>query len=296
MVVIHGFTEVPPSARRRRSLSRADCVFDVFDDVDAGTVLEVATTGSDDRVSPGKRSQTIQLDKAAALTLLGLIEEAFGARLDEETPADRPGQAPSGQPHQANVADTAVDLHWPAAGSVVVPDVRHGPLVAAPDVVPTYVEEPDGVLVSERVPRRRTASTEVNRAIEKSAIELVKCAFDRSGWKLARDRQADGAGYDLDFVSGAQRRKVEVKGIQGDRLEFNLTPKEFWRAKEDPEFLLVAVTGALDEGRRRIHVVSRESLLGMPRIATGYRVSPEASGTTEVVSAEQASWREEPWR
>jgi len=269
MVVINGFTAVPASTRARRSLSHTDCVFDAFDDPTAGRILELATTGSDDRVSAGKRSQTVQLDKAGAITLLGLLEEAFGDALYD---------SPEGAPVPADAAGDeapAVDLNWPALQSdILLPELLHGTLEAVPEVIPEYAEQPDGELVSDRTPQKSRTSSAVNRAIEVSAVEMVKRTFTQSGWAFHADRQADGVGYDLEFVRDGQRRKVEVKGIKGSALAFNVTTKEFWRAHEDAEFVLIAVTSALDERKRRVHVVSREALVGAQRVPLSYRIGP----------------------
>lgn len=287
MVVIRGFTEVPSSTRARRSLSHTDCVFDAFDDPAAGRILELATTGSDDRVSAGKRSQTVQLDKAGAITLLGLLEEAFGDALTD---------SPAGTPVPADAAGDeapAVDLKWPAPQSgIVLPELHHGTLEAVPEVIPEYAEQPDGELVSDRAPRKSRTSSEVNRAIEVSAIEMVKHTFEQSGWAFHADRQADGVGYDLEFIKDGQKRKVEVKGIKGPALAFNVTTKEFWRAQEDPEFVLIAVTNALDERTRRVHVVSREALVSAPRVPLSYRIGPLGNADEHLPSE---SSREDTW-
>lgn len=291
MVVIRGFTEVPAPARSRRGLSHADCLFDVFEDDDLGRVLELATTGSDDRVSAGKRSQTIQLDRGRALTLLGLLEEAFGEDLYAESAGDGLDGVRDAAPERAG----PIDMSWPSESIIVLPHVRHGSLAAVPEASLDYKETPDGALVSGRLPGRSRSSAELNRAIEKSAIELVKRAFDEAGWTFHADRQADGVGYDLEFVNGGQRRKVEVKGIKGAVLAFNVTPKEFWRAQEDPEFVLVAVTGALDECRREVHVVSREELVRAQRVPLSYRVGP-IDGSHAGTHACDAAAAEDQWR
>jgi hypothetical protein len=45
--------------------------------VDGSVLLQLDTYGSDDREIPDKVSQSIQLDRAAAQELMGLIRQAF---------------------------------------------------------------------------------------------------------------------------------------------------------------------------------------------------------------------------
>lgn len=120
---------------------------------------------------------------------------------------------------------------------------------------------------------RRTASDRTrDRAAEVRAISIATLALSNNGWTLLRDQQTHGTGYDLLFGNGDQRLKLEVKGIIGSRLQFNLTPKELWIAENDPEFLLMAVTQVLSPVFK-IHTMRADRLLKARRSATGYRIS-----------------------
>ncbi|MFF2831920.1 protein NO VEIN domain-containing protein [Cellulosimicrobium cellulans] len=293
MVVIRGFVQVPAPARKRPRLTTARCDYDAFDDDVAGRVLELATTGSEERVSTGKRSQTIQLDRRAALTLLGLMEDVFGSEdLYSERTSSDPKSGVVDMPGSSG--SPTIDLMWPMKDPIVLPSVLHGHLQPTEATEPQYIEKDDESLSTGESRKPTRPSAAVNRAIEVSAVELVKHAFQEAGWTFARDRQRDGTGYDLEFTKDGERRKVEVKGIQSERLEFNVTPYEFYRAQTDPEFVLVAVTGALDERKRHVRVVSREALVAAPRKVLGYRVRPEAADREAHAEmsdeAEEDSW------
>jgi hypothetical protein len=56
-------------------------------------------------------------------------------------------------------------------------------------------------------------------------------------------------GYDLDYRRDTAQLHVEVKGIQGASLTFSFTALEWARALDDPDFLVIAVTGVLCRGR-----------------------------------------------
>ncbi|MFE5310990.1 protein NO VEIN domain-containing protein [Isoptericola sp. NPDC056605] len=274
MVLIAGFTEVRAASRSARARTTTKCNYDVIFNEDGGQVLELATTGSGDRANTGRRSQTVQFDKSAAITLLGLMEEVFGDQI--HAPLLRPpgtvdGPASTNE-HQASLP---VELNWPTGGvSIKMPPWAGGTLQAGQTLEPQYDEQADGEMVGRDKGPQSRPTRAVAKAIEISAVSHVTSILKRDGWTLVRDCQADGVGYDFEFAKDGQRRKVEIKGIRGDQLEFNVTPLEYFVARNDPEFVLVAVTGALDERKRRVHVVSREELVGSPRRAIGYRIKP----------------------
>lgn len=59
-----------------RHPSSVDATYQVISDA-TGTLLHVSTYGSDDRMSPPKVSQTLQLDRTVAMQLLAVLREAF---------------------------------------------------------------------------------------------------------------------------------------------------------------------------------------------------------------------------
>jgi hypothetical protein len=159
---------------------------------------------------------------------------------------------------------------------VEVPDeLPHGVLTGSIPFTPTYVESPNGALHVDQPALQFSRSSDVtkNRLAERRAVELATAGLEASGWILAADRQGDGVGYDLEFTRGDEVLKVEVKGIQGPKLQFNVTPKEYWRAETDDRWLLVAVTSVLSPHAYAIHVISRDRILAARRVVTGYRLS-----------------------
>lgn len=75
MALISEFVE-RPSDRNRRNPSTTACGWRAFR-AGGETLLQLDTYGSADREIPGKVSQSIQLDRAAAEDLLKIITRAF---------------------------------------------------------------------------------------------------------------------------------------------------------------------------------------------------------------------------
>lgn len=74
MARVRQFFTTTASARRHPTV--VDCGWQVLK-VDGSAVLQLSTYGSDDRASPPKVSQTLQLDEQSARELVGIIEQAF---------------------------------------------------------------------------------------------------------------------------------------------------------------------------------------------------------------------------
>lgn len=155
---------------------------------------------------------------------------------------------------------------------IAVPkDLPVGLLEGGQPESPVYVEE-DGALSGPSSPRRSAEDRRRDKFAEERAVQVATDSLERDGWSLERDRQMDGVGYDLHFVRQDRQLKVEVKGIQGPRLAFNLTPKEWWRATTDEAFVVLAVTSVLSPDDYRVHLVTRDLIVSAPRLITGYRV------------------------
>ena len=124
-------------------------------------------------------------------------------------------------------------------------------------------------------PERSTGSTRSinrDRLAERRAIEIAKEALVAAGWMLARDCQADGVGYDLEFVRDEETLLVEVKGIQGPFLRFNLTPKELAVASSNDAWVLVAVTSVLSPRDFKPVVLTRDAVCAARREPLGFRI------------------------
>lgn len=183
----------------------------------------------------------------------------------------------------AETADSGQDIaervfsEHPSASvpvSISVPrTLPAGTLPSGPVRQPSYTETATGEVTpadpSLLVPRS------INRArdqvAEKRAVELATKALQQDGWKLTKDRQKDGCGYDLEFERSGQVLKVEVKGVVSELLAFNVTTKELWRAETDDRWVVVAVTSILAPVPK-VNLVTRDRVVSAKRSITGYRI------------------------
>ena len=156
-----------------------------------------------------------------------------------------------------------------------LPTLPTGSLRGIPPRKAQYVDEDDHLRAARgnRLPRRARRDPARDKDAEVIAVQTTIKAFEDGGWELSADRQADGVGYDLEFSKDDETLHVEVKGIIGPDLAFNLTAKENWRAENDPQWVLAAVTSVLTSGARTLHMLSRDRIVQAHRIITGYRVA-----------------------
>ncbi|HEY7449503.1 MAG TPA: hypothetical protein VH702_15215 [Vicinamibacterales bacterium] len=75
MAVISKFIPVEGSIGHRQPTT-VECAWRGFD-ADEGRMLQLDTFGSTTRKHPGKQSQTLQLDRSAALELVAIIHRVF---------------------------------------------------------------------------------------------------------------------------------------------------------------------------------------------------------------------------
>lgn len=122
---------------------------------------------------------------------------------------------------------------------------------------------------------RAPRNSQKSKVIEKAAVLLTTRSLEAAGWTFHSDRQGDGVGYDLEFTRGGAQLHVEVKGVQGSNLTFNLSPKEMWAAQNDPAWVLIVVTSALSAKGKRLHAFTRQDVLAGAFMVTGYRVALE---------------------
>ena len=117
---------------------------------------------------------------------------------------------------------------------------------------------------------RSTQNRAADKLTEETAVDFVKLHLRGERWKLVDDMQKRGAGYDLKYERGAETLLVEVKGIRGRKLAFNVTAKEWRVARSRPEFVIYAVIRALDTDRK-ILTLRRDQLERMNYAATAFR-------------------------
>jgi hypothetical protein len=210
----------------------------------------------------------------ALLSAGGLAVEATGR------PGDVPGREEAEVPDVGlgggRVAERIV-RQYPIGDDIpalTVPGPVPGVLDGGLDLVPHYTEtatglvpdDPDALPARPRDPKR-------DKLAEQRAVDITTRALNNAGWLLVADRQKDGVGYDLEFTRHDDRLNVEVKGIVGRRLAFNVTPKELWRARTDARWVLIAVTDVLTpKNAFELHVVTRDQVATADRTVTGYRL------------------------
>ena len=92
---------------------------------------------------------------------------------------------------------------------------------------------------------RRKKSQAHIRVVEQAGVTAAIKYFFKLGLSMKEDCQQKGVGYDFIFAYKIQRMHVEVKGVSGSKIDFNLTPKELKCAKNDGKWKLLVVTDAL---------------------------------------------------
>ena len=114
----------------------------------------------------------------------------------------------------------------------------------------------------------------LDKQTETQAVEIALAYLNSQGWDLLHDNQLDGIGYDFEFIKNGQSLLVEVKGIRGQNLEFNMTAREFFVCSSKSNFRLIAVTNTLKEQDYKIHVLCPSDIFQMRRRVTQYRLTP----------------------
>ena len=119
--------------------------------------------------------------------------------------------------------------------------------------------------------KRPPQTQEHIRKVEQAAIDAALKYFFKQGYALTQDCQLKGVGYDLTFEKNQKELHVEVKGVSGIAIDFNLTPKELKCAKSDARWRVLVITNALKAPEASLF--TGEELLDRAKIeATQYRV------------------------
>nr|WP_232530762.1 DUF3883 domain-containing protein [Microlunatus antarcticus] len=126
---------------------------------------------------------------------------------------------------------------------------------------------------TERRAARGKARQALDKYIERRAVHVAKVYLANQGWRLHRDCQKLGVGYDLEFRKGDSSLNVEVKGIQGSSLSFNMTALEWARVVNDPDFIVIAVTGVIQATTTQVHILTRDRLAAGERRVVQYRMN-----------------------
>lgn len=150
-------------------------------------------------------------------------------------------------------------------------------IVPVPGSLRLSVSDEVAYELSDEVGRKSTGSkrdgrdSATNKRKEIRAIEIATAYMQLQGWTLTRDCQKDGVGFDLEFASGDEILLVEVKGIGGPGIAFNMTAKEWHLCTTNSRFLLIAVTNVLDDDAFRVNPLWPVDICRLQRRATQYR-------------------------
>ena len=125
----------------------------------------------------------------------------------------------------------------------VIREVKEGVEILPPLKIVPYKKPLDET--NDHRGTRRKPSQEQIRKVEQAAVKVAIEFFFKKGLSMVDDCQQKGVGYDFIFANRKKRLHVEVKGVSGSKIDFNLTPKELKCAKNDREWKLLVVTDAL---------------------------------------------------
>lgn len=125
-----------------------------------------------------------------------------------------------------------------------------------------------------QLPLGRRRRGRLDKWAEKRAVHISLVYLEAAGWRLVADRQRQGVGFDLEFDRGGSSLLVEVKGIQSNRLAFNMTALEWATALASPNYLVLAVTDVLSPNGFRVNTLGQEELFAMSRAPVQFRLSP----------------------
>jgi hypothetical protein len=100
---------------------------------------------------------------------------------------------------------------------------------------------------------------EQNRLVEQAACKAVCNHFTKRGYIII-SREKENVGYDFDVTRKNEMIHVEVKGISGSALKFQITANEVACAKTDSKFRLAVVTEATTP-QKKVHFFSRKVFL-----------------------------------
>lgn len=144
------------------------------------------------------------------------------------------------------------------------------PAAAGLEPLATEERQIDDNAGSSKGPRGRTNRI-LDKAAEERAIHITRYRLHKLGWELTRDCQKMGTGYDLEYRCGNDVALVEVKGIRGTELAFNMTAKEWATAVARRNFFVIAITKVLTD-IHEIHILGQAQLFQMRRTPTQFRL------------------------
>ena len=123
-------------------------------------------------------------------------------------------------------------------------------------------------------PAHGRRNRELDKLTEERAIHIVRHELHRKGWELVQDHQKKGSGFDLEYRRASEHAFVEVKGIRGSELTFNMTSKEWAMAIANRDYFVIAVTNVLTESHSTF-ILGQEKLFELVRTPTQFRLKKQ---------------------
>lgn len=115
--------------------------------------------------------------------------------------------------------------------------------------VKSYILNREKAISKKKVPKipRREQDIEKRQKVELTAMKAVEDWYQGQGW-VTEDVSARKLGWDIEARRDTSLLKIEVKGLSGDTIAVELTPKEYEQMKTFPsaEYRLCIVTNALE--------------------------------------------------
>ena len=98
---------------------------------------------------------------------------------------------------------------------------------------------------NDRVGKPRRSDPKRRSKIERKAVECTVAYYEGIGYSVD-SVERDNVGWDLNAVHGRRKLKLEVKGLSGSKIRFELTPNEYENMKcNDHTYRVCVVTDAL---------------------------------------------------
>jgi hypothetical protein len=172
--------------------------------------------------------------------------------------------------------EVTIDLDGVLSHGPLLSDVLPNPQIVTPRDIDVAMSEKE-FSADRAISTSRKSSRNLDKQTETQAVEITLAYLSKQGWELLHDNQLDGIGYDFEFTKNGETLLIEVKGIRGMKVEFNMTAREFYVCSTKHNFRLIAVTNALNEVDYRIHVLCPSDIFQMTRRITQYRLSPSSA-------------------
>jgi hypothetical protein len=133
-------------------------------------------------------------------------------------------------------------------------------------------KKPSNDVVRTTFPQRGTTNPFRRQEIERAAVIRTIEYYERLGYTVT-SVEKDHVGWDLEARQGKRLLLLEVKGLSGQSVAFDLTPNEFDKMNSNKDIYRICVlTGALSD-TERLHIFSYSPDTGAWESDTGERLN-----------------------